>query len=372
MTAPVLLGVLYDFPQGDEGAGFETAVRLGVEPGLSGPSSGGLAGVDGRLDRPVELVSRHAAGLPGGTIHAVEQAFAELVATGVLAVIGPSISDNGLVVRDLADAAGLPCINYTGGERTRSELMFHYQVGSLEEEPILLAHHLAARGLTTVALVHDRSPVGTRYAECLADALPPLGVELVGRAGVAPLADDLTPVLRRLQHAAPAALCYLGLGVAARAVAVGLKDLGWTVPVVANSALMFGYARKDWRADWEGWTYVDTVADGNAERQALRERSPASAAGPVGVAAYDIGRLLAAGLARAPHLTRAGVKEGLEQVKRLPAASGLDGTTMGFGCWDRGALEGDYLVLRQWRDGRTVELTAAATPAAAPVSAPAR
>ena len=102
--------------------------------------------------------------------------------------------------------------------------------------------------------------------------------------------------------------------------------------------------------------YVDTVADSNPIRAALREQSPRTAAGPVGVAAYDIGRLIAEGLARSHHLTRAGLRDGLERVKLLPAASGRDGTTMGFGKWDHGALKGPYLVLREWRDGRTVEL----------------
>jgi hypothetical protein len=29
---------------------------------------------------------------------------------------------------------------------------------------------------------------------------------------------------------------------------------------------------------------------------------------------------------------------------------------MGFGQWDHGALKGDYLVLRAWRGGRTLEV----------------
>ena len=49
-------------------------------------------------------------------------------------------------------------------------------------------------------------------------------------------------------------------------------------PGYYTTTLMFGYARKDWRAAWEGWVYVDTVSDGNRQRLALRERSPRSAA----------------------------------------------------------------------------------------------
>ena len=341
--APILVGVLYDFPQGDGGALFEDALRLGLEAGR-GP------------DRPVELVACHARGLPGGTAHEIEQAFTELADAGVLAVLGPSISDNALVVRDLASARAVPCINYSGGERTRGEWMFHYQVGSLDEEPVVLAGHLRRRGTATVALAHDHSAVGRGYAEAFAEACATTGVELVASSPVPPLAEDLSPVVRRLRSADPQVVCYLGLGVAARALALALQAEKWDVPVVANSALMFGYGRRDWRADWDGWVYVDTVSDANTARAALRERSARSAAGPIGVAAYDMGRLLGEALARAAHLTRDGVRQGLERVKALPAASGVEGTVMGFGAWDHGALKGPYLVLRSWRDGKTVEL----------------
>ena len=42
-------------------------------------------------------------------------------------------------------------------------------------------------------------------------------------------------------------------------------------------------------------------------------------------------------------------------VKALTAATGRAETLMGFGTWDRGALKGPYLVLRQWRGGLSVE-----------------
>lgn len=342
--APVLLGTFHDFPQADDS--FEQAVQVGLDDAIAGD----------RLDRPVELVTRSVAGLPGGTAHAVEEGFRELVSTGVLGVIGPSISDNCLIVRDLAAAAGVPCINCSGGEMTRGPFMFHYQVGSLEEEPLVLARHLADSGARTIGVVHDHSPVGRGYAAWLEEGCTGLGLEITGRVPVSPLAEDVTPALERLRAGGPDAVVYLGLGVAARPVALGLQAIGWDVTVVANSALMFGYARPHWRAGWEGWVYVDTVADDNAARARLRERSKRSAAGPLGVAAYDMGRLMGEALVRAAHLTRDGVRDALERVKRLPAASGHDGTIMGFGQWDHAALKGEFLVLRAWRDGRSVQV----------------
>ena len=89
----------------------------------------------------------------------------------------------------------------------------------------------------------------------------------------------------------------------------------------------------------------------------LRERLGIAPANSLGAAkGYDLGRLVAEGLARAPERTREGVKEGLELVKWLPAAEGHEGTLLGFGKHDRGALHGRYLVMRQWLDGNSVEL----------------
>src|SRR3954466_1594677 len=164
-ASPLLIGILYDFPQHDGGAGFEEAVRQGLQ--------------EVELDRPVELVPRQAAGLPGGPAHDAPRNFKELVDAGVLAVIGPSISDNGLLVREWADEARVPCINYTGGERTRGAFMFHYQVGSLAEEPIVLAEHLRGRELQSAAVIHDKSPVGLTYVSAFELACDRAGVEVV-------------------------------------------------------------------------------------------------------------------------------------------------------------------------------------------------
>ena len=345
-AAPVRIGMLYDFPQGDGGAATEAALRLGLDEVLT----------TDRFDREVELVPKHTRGLPWGTEHDVVTAFRELDEGGCLLVVGPSISDNGLITAPLFDAAGLPSINYTGGERTRGKFGFHYQVGSLEEEPAVLAARLAARGLSRPAIAHDHSPVGRRYAEFFEEAAATLGLDLAGTTAVSAVAEDLTGPIARLRDLQPDSLVYLGLGVSSRAVALALASLSWSVPVVANSALMFGYARPDWRDGWAGWEYIDGIVDDNALRMRLAEQSRAAAAGPMGCAMYDMGRLVGEALARAQHLTRDGIRQALERVKQLPATCGREGTTMGFGAWDHGALKGEFLVLREWRDGKTVQV----------------
>ena len=341
---PVRIGLLYDFPQ--MGDLFAKALQMGIDD----------VARTGRLDRGVELVERQSRGLPSGSEAEVKRAFAELDAGDVVAIVGPSISDNALIAAPLCDAARIPAINYSGGERTRSQWMFHYQVGSLEEEPPVLAARMVERGLHRAAVVFDQSPVGRRYAECFEAARARLGLEVTGTASIASLAEDATELLGRLRPAEPDVLVYLGLGVSSRAVALALADLGWNVPVLANSALMFGYARPDWRDGYAGWEYIDTIADDNRSRAHLQERFPHAAGGPIGCAAYDIGRLLGEGIAAAEHLTRAGIADGLRRVKQLPACSGHEGTLIGFGVWDHAALKGHYLVLRTWRDGHSVQV----------------
>src|SRR4051794_2291542 len=232
---PMRIGLLYDFPQGDDL--FAKALRLGVDE----------VAATGRLDRDIELVERSARGLPGGSEADVVRAFQELVDDDVVAIIGPSISDNALIAAPLCDAARVPAINYSGGERTRSEWMFHYQVGSLEEEPPLLATRMVERGLARAAVVYDQSPVGRRYGESFDAARARLGLEVTASAAISPLSESIEPVLERLRASNPDVLVYFGLGVASRAVSLGLDALGWTTPVLANSSLMFGYARPDWR-----------------------------------------------------------------------------------------------------------------------------
>jgi ABC-type branched-subunit amino acid transport system substrate-binding protein len=343
-ATPIRLGFFYDFPQGD--GTFEEAVRIGIDE----------IAATGRLDREFEFVPQAARGLPMGSEAEVMDAFFELAEKGVSAIIGPAISDNALIVAPLCDAAEIPAINYTGGERTRSEWMFHYQVGSLEEEPPVLAARMVERALHRAAVVFDESPVGRRYTQAFEAARARLGLEVTGVIGVSPLTENVEDRLERLRQGNPDVLVYFGLGVASRAVALARGALGWDIPVIANSALMFGYARPDWRDGYAGWEYLDNIADDNRVRAALREKSARAAAGPVGCAAYDMGRLIGEAVARAEHLTRAGIADALRSIKYVPAASGYDGTLMGFGTYDHAALKGHYLVLREWKAGRSVQV----------------
>jgi len=342
------LGLLFEYPQGDGGEGFERAVRLGLAE----------AAID---SAGVEVVRHETLGLPGGSIANVVAGWDALVADGVDLILGPSISDNCLAARDCADRTRVPAINYSGGERTRSEWMFHYQIGSLEDEPPLLVARMVERGFASAVVIHDASVVGERYREVFSWAATDAGIAIRAHAAIDPLETDVRTTVDHLLATEPDGFVYLGLGATSHAVATAINDsavntTGRAVPVLANSALMFGYVRPDWRADWASWEYIDTIADDNAMRAALNALDAAAAAGPMGCAAFDMGRLVGLAMHRADRLDAAGLRDALERVKQIPASSGYAGTLMGFGVWDHAALKGPFLVLRAWRDGKTVQV----------------
>ena len=352
MAAPLRVGILNDTTDAPSD---DPMVGGAIEPGLR------LAIDDlterGRLDRPVELVSAYGLGLPEGTARAVEHAYAELVEQGVLAVMGPAIGDNALVATPLADVARIPTINWAGTERGRSEFMFHLQVGSHEDESILLARHLESLGLRRIGVVFDRSPIGRRYAAFFEAECEVLGLELSARATIASARKRRDPRGRRasyrrgrrLRVPRPGAL-RAGGGAGAHGRRLGRAG--------GDEHRGDAWLRPGLRGEVDGWTYVDMHSDENSVLERLRDRLGIDAAsGALPAVGYDLGQLLAEGLARATEHTAEGVKEGLELVKLVPAAMGHRGTTLGFGHWDRGALHGEYLVLREWRGGESIEVT---------------
>jgi ABC-type branched-subunit amino acid transport system substrate-binding protein len=348
MAKPIRVGVLNDMAESGPAPG---DVGQWLQPEIDALLAAG------RLDRPVELVKSYGLGLPGGTAAAVERAFAALVAQDVLLVVGPAIGDNALVATPVADRFRTPAINWAGAERGRSEWMFHLQVGSHEDESLVIARHLHRQGCRRVAVIHDRSPIGRRHFQFLQDEAEILGLEIAGVATLAPIAETAEDEVRRLIAQSPDGFVYLGLGLSAPAAARALTGTGWGGPRIMNTAGIRGY-HGDFAQVVDGWAYIDMFSDGNRTLAAEREKRGLPVEQSLSLAkGHDLGRLVAEGLARAPELTPAGVRHGLEQIKWLPAAEGYEGTTLGFGIQDRGALHGRYLVVRQWRGGRTVELT---------------
>jgi branched-chain amino acid transport system substrate-binding protein len=349
VAAPIRVGILHDMSPGPPGpSDIETWLRV---------TTGELVS-NGRLERDVEFVHAWGLGLPAGTAAAVERAYEALAQQDVLLVVGPAIGDNALIATPLAQRHAIPTINWAGAERARSDYMFQLQIGSHEDESIVLARYLASLGVRHVGVVHDRSSIGDQHLLFLLSEANILGLNIDVTCPISPLAQDATAAVDRMLGAQVEAIAYLGLGLAAPSVARTLTAQGWEGPRVMNTAGMRGYDSTFGRII-EGWIYIDMYSDSNATLAAVRQRPDVPVANSSMVAKrYDLARLVAEGLARAPEKTRDGIKDGLEQIKWLAAAEGHEGTLLGFGKYDRGALHGRYLVLRRWIDRQSIEVCA--------------
>ncbi len=347
MAAPIRIGILNDMSAGPPSpSDIERWLRL-VADDLIG---------EGRIAGEIEFINAWGLGLPAGSAAAVERAYAALVAQDVLLIVGPAIGDNALLATPLAERYRVPTINWAGAENARGEYMFHLQVGSHEDESIVLARYLASLGAQRVGVVYDNSPIGHRYLEFLQSEAGLVGLNIVAVVEIIPLAENADTEIANLLDAGIDALIYLGLGISAPAVARALTARSWNGVRAMNTAGIRGYAPA-FAKIIDGWIYIDMFSDQNTALVEFYRRAEAITKHKLAVAkGYDLGRLVAESLARAPELTREGIKRGLEKVKWLPAAQGHEGTLLGFGKCDRGALHGRYLVLRQWRNQCSIEV----------------
>ena len=348
MARKVRVGVLNDMCDGPPATG-------DITPWLAREVAAVQA--SGRLDAEVEFVHAYGLGLPAGSADAVERAYMELARQDDIVIIaGPAIGDNALIATPLVERERIPTINWAGAERARGEYMFHLQVGSHEDESLVIARHMQAIGATRLGVVFDQSPIGTRHLKYLEDEARIIGLKIVATAAISPLEDDATGDVNTVLASKPDGFVYLGLGLSAPAVSQPLAASGWQGPRIMNTAGIRGMDPQ-FAAKIDQWIYVDMYSDGNLTLAAKCKELGAAPHETLSVAkGHDFGRLVAEGLARSLEFTRDGVKTGLEQVKWLPAAEGMEGTTLGFGIQDRGALHGRYLVLRQWLGGKSIEV----------------
>lgn len=181
----------------------------------------------GRLDAEIEFVQAYGLGLPSGTAEAVERAFNELAGQEAVMIIGPAIGDNALAATLWVERARIPTINWAGAERARGEYMFHLQVGSHEDESLVMARHVAAVGAKRLGVVYDLSAIGTRHLKYLENEARILGQRIVAAEGISPLEQDASGAVEAILAQAPDAFVYLGLGLSAPAVARPLAARRW-------------------------------------------------------------------------------------------------------------------------------------------------
>jgi branched-chain amino acid transport system substrate-binding protein len=307
----------------------------------------------GLIDRPIELVVRQTWGLPMGSVKAVIDAYGELVDEGCLAVFGPSISENCLPMREaIEERFRVPAISVSGSDDWLGEWTFSLPQGSLADEPIFWADLLVAEGHTEVGMLIEQSLVGDTYAQNFRKAARDRGIRIVSECWIAQTAENVEPAVRALHEAKATAFVHCGFGFGLMMVNPVLRSIGWDPLRLMGTAFQNAWFHE---AAWQamlGWTGVDQYDEDNQVGQRFLDRfQEVHGRRPewvVPLVNRDIANSLLLALIDAHPLSPRGVKEALERVRMVPAASGSPGTRVSFGKWTRrGWMGAGYLVARR-------------------------
>jgi branched-chain amino acid transport system substrate-binding protein len=345
---PIKVGYLMDFrlPEGypqemrdDLSRPFDLVFGEGVKQGI--------------IDRPIEVVYREVEGLPKGTVKAVIDAYGELVDEGCLVVFGPHITDNCVPTREaIEERFRVPGIAVTGTDDWLGEWTFSFPQGSMTDEPIFWSDLLAKGGHREVGVLVEKSLVGESYLKNLRKACNSKGIRIVAEEPIAQTAQDINDAVRSLHEAKVQAIVHCGFGFGIVFINPALEALNWDPPRFTSTAFQNAWINPIlWNA-FLGWTGIDQYDEANLVGQRFLDQYEAAYGRRpqycVPVVNRDVATALLYAFADAHPLSPRGVKEALERVKMLPAASGAPGTRVSFGKWTRRAWMGaGYLVARK-------------------------
>ena len=344
---PVKIGWLGSALDGP-GGGFDKIHRLAFDEALE----------QGLLERPYEFVIDPEGGLPQGSAKNAIDGFRSLVDAGCIVVAGAYSSDNAMVVGPYANELQVPLVSWCGTERFSGEYCFRLGNGDCGGDAALVVNWLKRNGHLRAAVLSEVSPNGEEYfryfrQECRRHGVSIAAVETVGQQP-----PDLAGNLNSLRDVGADALVYMGYGVLAASgqLRAALDQLGWDPPRIMGTAFMFYLMGLD---KFEGWVGVDQWCPENPLVDKFHQRfvarygeEPPMWPNAIPVLAYDTARLLVEALYRASVLTGWGVKEGIEKIRFMPAATGGPRTHIAGGPGDHQLFKGDWLHYGRVRDGK--------------------
>lgn len=347
---PIRLGVLQDWGPGAQiTQDFYDALRLGFDEALR----------SGTIDRPVELVFREQLAYPLGADEDVVKAWEDLVDNEkVIGVIGPQVTQANVLVRDPVNTRGIPMLAYCGTEEFYGEYCFTTPNGYFPDEVRVTLEYIKRKGHRSIGVIWDDNHQGHEYIKYLRPVAKRMGIEI--RIDVMSFhrlsKDEVRPHLEKIREAKPDALVYLGNANLMLGITPALNDMQWFPPrYMAVAFIIAHFYGAEGLAACEGWAGIDQYHEGNLEFQKLLYlferrfgRRPAHMYTAMG---WDNARVMAEAIHFAPELTPKGLKIGLENVRRLPAAIGEPGNMISFAKYDHRGFQGQYLLMRQVREG---------------------
>jgi ABC-type branched-subunit amino acid transport system substrate-binding protein len=326
----------------------------------------------GLLDRPVELKVVEVEGLPYARATTILDAVAATVREfQPIAIIGPHTSENVPVIKPYVEKVGIPFIAMCGALDLAGPWTFLTPNGTFSDEAILMVDHAAdVCRASRIGVIREENLLGDEYVAYIKSRAQVRGISVVADVAVGSFIDSDAAVaaVGTMREAEAQAYMYVGFGANAFAVLGASQKLaaaGYDAPRITMSIFMGtieGLAPYAGLIDnFEGWVGVDQFDERNQTFNAMLDRfKKRLGRRPVHcytAQGYDMGNVVAHGLARAKPRSRDGLREGLEKIRRLDAAAGGPGNHISFGPYDHRGYKGDFIVMRQVRNGRNVLAT---------------
>ncbi len=344
---PVKIGVLVDMEIGQLLADWIDSTILAVEDSLN----------EGVYDRPIEILTVDARGLPRENYLKVRKGYQHLVDEGCVVVLGPMISDNSVNLRDTINATGVPCLGWTGAVRFYGEYCFTVANGDIPTESVMGANWCHQHGYEKVGFFWEKGSSGADYASYFRTAASNLGLDVVKEVSLGPNPRNLARHLESMRDQGAMALVYMGYGYSTFHFARAFEAIGWDPPRFMGTAFMFYSNSNEWARGLEGWHGIDQLGEegSNPNYEAMIRRFEARfgrlSRNVVVALGYDTARAAMLGIGNASIAIPSEVKAGLEQIKWMPCANGGPGCYLTFAPYDHRGYKGDFLTIRKLAKG---------------------
>jgi hypothetical protein len=341
VIVPYRIGVLLDREDAAH-CDLIDAVRLGIDESRD----------SGALDRDVDLVVRKVRGAPDGSALDVIAEWRELFDKDtLLGMIGPFGDDNGAAVREWVEAGELPTLTTSADDGFTGRHCFQLTVDHLMDHLHLLLRHGRAMGLSHPILIREPGPRGAALEVACRRAARQdrfASLEVVERDA---------RLCMRLAHARGVGadcLIYLGGGWHAQ-VGAALREIGWAPVKLTGTEICRAHPVGGEAPSFEGWIGFDAVHAGNTVFQRFARNFEDRFGRPGnhlrGAQGYDIGRLIGIVCTTIRPPSPEGLRDGLDRIRMLPAATGAPGTVICFTRYDHRGIKNDMLVLAEVRSG---------------------
>jgi len=323
----------------------------------------------GLLDRPVELKVVEVEGLPYARATTVLQAVESVVEDfAPIAVIGPHTSENVPVVKPYLEAAEIPYINMAGAMTAAGPWTFVTPNGTFSDEAFLMVDYaVGVCGAQRIGIIREENPLGEEYALYIKRRARSRGVAVVADTAVGSFIDADTGLkaVGAMRDSGADAYMYVGFGANAFSVLGASQEFarqGYEAARITMSIFMGtieGLGPYSGQLDnFEGWVGVDQFDENNIHFSSMLDRfEKRFGRRPVHcytAQGYDMGNAVAHGLSLAKPMSRDGLRRGLEQVRRVPATAGGPGNQISFGPYDHRGYKGEFIVMREYRNGKNV------------------